>query len=258
MIGVDHSLTGGVITALSEKMGPENLGVLVFDTHTDAVPLSLRGGLAEYALEKGMSVPVQSTGGDYEEFYTAGNFLLHLMRSGRLLPENLLIVGAADSEDSLRETGDRRVRDYHCHLRHLREMGVTIISRAQLEQGGVPTLGAALDEMECSNLYVSLDVDVSAQRGVLATRFYEPEGSPCTTILQLAREVAGLISSKRFRLIGLDVMEIDVHKIGATLRSGQEDQTGDFIKEFVSSLLSADSPAPLESAGIGRHPTSRA
>ena len=239
MIGVDHSLTGGVLTALSEKMGPENLGVLIFDAHTDAVPLSLRSGLVEYALEKGIPAPAQIAGRDYEECYTAGNFLLHLMESGTILPENLLIVGAADTEDSVKETEDPRVKDYHSHLEHLRRIGVRILSRVQLEQGGATVLPNMLEEIECSNLYISLDVDVSALRGVLATRFIEPEGNPCSTILQMVREVAELISSERFRLIGLDVMEIDVHKIGAKLKSGQEDQTGGLMKEFISSFLDA-------------------
>jgi arginase family enzyme len=92
--------------------------------------------------------------------------------------------------------------------------------------------------MGCSNLYVSLDVDVSALRGVLATRFIEAEGSPCSTILQIVREAAEVISTERFCLIGLDVMEIDVHKIGAILPGGHEDQTGHFIKGFIASLLS--------------------
>jgi arginase family enzyme len=238
MIGVDHSLTGGVLTAISERMGPENLGALVFDAHTDAVPLSLRSGLVEYAFEKGIPGPGQITSTEYERCYTAGNFLLHLLKAGTILPGNLVIVGPADSEDSLKETKDPRVRDYCGHLEHLRNMGVRIVSSAQLRQGGATRLETILREMECSNLYVSLDVDVSALRGVLATRYIEPEGSPCSMILQMVREVAQVISSKRFCLIGIDVMEIDVHKIGAKLQGGHEDQTGEFIKQFISSLLS--------------------
>jgi hypothetical protein len=104
-------------------------------------------------------------------------------------------------------------------------------------------------------------VDVSAQRGVLAARFLEPEGSPCSTILKTVGQVAEMISSGRFCLAGLDVMEMDVHRVGARLRNGQEDQTGEFVKEFVASLLSAESNlyAYPELAGNlpmeTRHPT---
>jgi len=241
MVGVDHSLTGGVLTALSEKVGPEDLCVLVFDAHTDAVPLCLRSSLVEYALEQGIPGRGQTAGTEYEDSYTAGNFLLDLMKSGTILPGNLVIVGPADSEEGVKETKDRRVRDYYDHLRHLREMGVRTVSRVQLEQGETTSLANILEETECSNLYISLDVDVSAQRGVLATRFMEAEGSPCSTILQMVGEVAEMISRKRFSLIGFDVMEIDVHKIGARLESGQEDQTEEFLREFISLLLDAQS-----------------
>ncbi len=239
MIGVDHSLTGGVLTALSETIGPENLGVLVLDVHTDAVPLSLRSGLVEYARERGIPGPGRVASAAYAECYTAGNFLLHLVESGTIPPGNLLIAGPAEGRDSGWGKTDRRVRDYYSHLRQLEEMGVSILSRPEIEEGGTTSLANLLEKMECPNLYISLDVDVSAQRGVLATRFIEPVGSPCSTILQGVREVAEMIAGGRFCLAGLDVMEIDVHRIGAKLGSGLEDHTGEFAKEFVTTLLSA-------------------
>ena len=42
MLGVDHSATGGVVSALSEKLGPENMSVVVLDQHFDGFPVSLR------------------------------------------------------------------------------------------------------------------------------------------------------------------------------------------------------------------------
>lgn len=42
MLGVDHSLTAGVVSALSEKYGRENLGIIVLDQRFDAIPLSVR------------------------------------------------------------------------------------------------------------------------------------------------------------------------------------------------------------------------
>jgi arginase family enzyme len=201
--------------------------------------------LVEYASEKGIPGPGQITGTVYERCYTAGNFLFHLLKAGTILPENLFIVGPADGEDCLKETENPRVRDYCSHLELLRNMGVRIISSDQLRQGGATSLATLLREMDCSNLYVSLDVDVCALRGVLATRFMEAEGSPCSTVLERVREVARVISDGRFRLAGLDVMEIDVHRIGAKLPGGHEDQTGDFVKAFLSSFLSTESNSSI-------------
>ena len=42
MIGIDHSATAGVVSALAEKYGPEMLSVVVLDQHFDAIPLSVR------------------------------------------------------------------------------------------------------------------------------------------------------------------------------------------------------------------------
>ena len=50
MLGIDHSATSGVISALVERYGPENLSVVVLDQHFDAIPLSVRlEGIAQSA-----------------------------------------------------------------------------------------------------------------------------------------------------------------------------------------------------------------
>jgi hypothetical protein len=42
MIGIDHSSTGGVVSALSERYGSEKISVIVLDRHFDAIAPSLR------------------------------------------------------------------------------------------------------------------------------------------------------------------------------------------------------------------------
>ena len=49
MIGADHSLTGGVLHALSKKYRPEDVTILVFDGHFDAIPTDVRLELAKYS-----------------------------------------------------------------------------------------------------------------------------------------------------------------------------------------------------------------
>lgn len=240
MIGVDHSLTGGVLMALSERLGPENLGILVFDVHTDAIPLPVRTGLAEYALEAGLPAP-----GDISKLvsldpYTTGNFLLYLIERGIIFPSNLIIIGPGDDADKLRKLKDQRVMEYVRHYDFLTERGVKIISKEQLLERGPAVIQEYLDRLDCSSLYISLDVDVSAQCGVLAARFIDITGTETSVILEAAFNVAELLASKTFSLAGLDIMEIDIHKIGARLKDGLEDRTVDFIQEFIN--LFADKP----------------
>ena len=237
MIGVDHSLTGGVLMSLSERLGPENMGLLIFDAHTDAIPLPLRSGLVQYAREMGLPSPGPLLNSEGFDFYTTGNFLFHLIEKEIILPKNLIIIGPADSVESLRDLRDQRVREYVCHYDSLEDRGIKIISRNRLQRLGPALIQHVLEQLQCSQLYISLDVDVSAQCGVLATRFIDLVGTETTLILEAVLQIAEFLSSGRFSLVGLDIMEVDIYKIGAKLESGVEDRTGEFIQKFISILL---------------------
>jgi len=237
MIGVDHSLTGGVLMALSERLGPENLGILVFDVHTDAIPLPIRSGLVQYALEAGLPSPGEVSKSLTVDPYTTGNFLLHLIEKGIILSTNLILIGPGDDADKWRRSKDHRVMEYVRHYDSLIERGVKIISRDQLQERGPAVIQKNLDQLKCSHLYISLDVDISAQCGVLAARFIDLVGTETTLVLEMAGKVVELLSSKRFVLGGLDIMEIDIHKIGAKLRNDIEDQTGDFLAKFIKLFI---------------------
>jgi len=236
---VDHSLTGGVLMALSERLGCENLCTVVFDAHTDAVPLSIRSRLAQYASEAGLPSPRPTSISPDFNPYSTGNFLLYLIEEKIILPVNLIIVGTADGIEELRSSEDRRAREYVGHYDFLLDRGVKIISKGQIRRLGTSVIKKALDATECSNLYLSLDVDVSALSGVLATRFSDLVGTEISAILKAIVEIAKLLSSNRFTLVGVDVMEIDIHKVGARLNNGMQDKTGYFIQEFLSILMAS-------------------
>ena len=88
MIGVDHSLTGGVLGALSEEYGAENILIVIFDAHFDAIPASISKELAEYAKEHEEVVktliPITLDLEDIKEIeindtYTCASFLDHII-----------------------------------------------------------------------------------------------------------------------------------------------------------------------------------
>src|SRR4030066_989054 len=51
MLAVDHSLTGGAFKKLVELYEPENLSLIVLDTHTDAIPMSVMAGMIQYDID---------------------------------------------------------------------------------------------------------------------------------------------------------------------------------------------------------------
>jgi len=105
MIGVDHSATGGVISALTKRYSPEMLSIVVLDRHFDAIPLSLRmdGLFRRTPGAPPLSCfPMRERGSpqscDVNELdqYCCGNFWAYLIDAGMVLPEHLLFVGVAD------------------------------------------------------------------------------------------------------------------------------------------------------------------
>jgi arginase family enzyme len=123
------------------------------------------------------------------------------------------------------------------HYDSLLDRGVKIISKDQVRRFGTAVIKEGLNRVDCSNLYLSLDADVSALCGVLAARFLDLVGTEISAILEATVEIAKLLSSNRFTLVGVDVMEIDIHKIGAKLNNNMEDKTGYFVEEFLSVLM---------------------
>jgi arginase family enzyme len=137
------------------------------------------------------------------------------------------------------------VREYVRYYDALSERGVKIIDKDKLQHVGPATVQDVLTQLQCSNLYISLDVDVSAHCGVLATRFTDLVGTETSFILEIAHKVKELLSSHRFSLVGLDIMEIDVFKLGAKLRNGIGDQTAGFIQNYMAVLCGDSSTGGL-------------
>jgi arginase family enzyme len=248
MIGVDHSLTGGVLMALSERVGPENLGIVVFDVHTDAVPIPIRSGLARYGSEKGWSSPATFPNDSPADPYATGNFLLHLIDEKVIRPSNLVIVGVGDHGEGWKHSKDRSVMEYVKHYDALLGQGVRIVSRDVLKRSGPAAVERELVQLRCSDLYVSLDVDVSAQRDVLAARYLDLAGTEKGLILETLAEILRFRASSGIRLAGFDIMEIDIHRLGAELPDGSRDGTEDFVREFLLLISRAQGPR-REAAG---------
>ena len=122
MIGIDHSATAGVISALAEKYVPEMLSMVVLDQHFDAIPLSVKLAGAFSQTNSNFSpgipfAPMNAPAGFNDQF-CCGNFWAYLMENGIVLPENLLFIGVSDYPD--RETKSERNSYQELHFATLR------------------------------------------------------------------------------------------------------------------------------------------
>ena len=210
LIGVDHSATGGVLEALSEHYGPEDLAVIVLDYHCDFRPVSLMKKLIEYSLEKrGSHVELPPR----PESYNVGSFLLHLLEDGVITHENLLIAGVRDyPPNSLKDSRDPRLKEYFQFFEEMTRLGVKVIKHAE-----TPTsLKEAVRELPGSKLYISLDSDVGVLASLPATRLAYFLGSEVKApglseeaLHRCSSVLASLVKEKE--LVGMDVMELDIY-----------------------------------------------
>jgi arginase family enzyme len=244
MIGVDHSSTYGAISALREH-GGEELGLVVLDSHFDAVPMSLRYGLIEFAKHtNSLAAPPDLFSEDFYPTFSPSeisqwtklnpeNFLLHILENKLIEPKNLVVVGISDFPPQTYEESDNpQVKDYLGFFKSLEMQGACFISKANIDENGVKDLEMALQRLSAKRIYISLDVDVGSLSSVYACRFLSNIGLPFDQISHVFQTLFSFFANG-LKLAGFDVMEVDIHKLGAKLDESHIDRTPRIGKLFL-------------------------
>lgn len=244
MIGVDHSLTGGVLRSLAGVHGPEQLAVVVLDAHSDILPLSRR--LELYRLLAGEGRGEEVAGGQganatraVPDSYNCGSFLHFLVEEGVVEPTNLLLVGVADQPSPPPGAVEGAAAPaLRAPFTELEEAGAVFLAKRELAgTGGMARLRQALDRFADRVVYVSLDIDVGALEAARACRFMDLFGLAERELLAICDVVGGWLREREGRLAGLDLMEMDVHLAGLRHRDGTRDQTARLAARMLSKLL---------------------
>ncbi|MHB9148872.1 MAG: arginase family protein [Thermoleophilia bacterium] len=237
LIAVDHSLAGGAITALADRLGPENLTVVVLDAHTDAIPVSVTADAIYYDAET-------NPGSHYSlddpllygraDSYNASSFLHYLLESGIVLPRQLHLMGVADYPPSraFRLEDPRMVR-YTGAYAALKRRGVNILTRDDITANRA-RVEWALDSIDTPYLYVSVDLDVGAGSSLKGVRFRDRKGLTPEILESIAASLGRAV--RKVQLVGLDISEIDTRTAGPGLRA-PGDRTYDFACLFIEALL---------------------
>ncbi|MFX1489129.1 MAG: arginase family protein [Promethearchaeota archaeon] len=246
MIGVDHSLTGGILNALSHEYGPEDLLILILDAHFDGLPASISLNIAKFMNEHPEEINplLPEFVNNLNEYinvvdtYTCASFLFYLLEEKVILPQNLIIFGCQDYPNKkFRSLEDSRIKEYVEFYNKMEQKGVKFVPKSDAISM-IRKLSAILEEKGKSNLYLSFDTDIGALRDIIATRFRNAIGIDQTTILKTAKIIKSTMNSKKMNLVGLDIMEIETHLLNRSFpKSGRRDQTIKVVDNFLDILI---------------------
>ncbi len=218
MIAVDHSLTGGVFEKVSAYYGPEAVSLIVLDSHTDAVPVSLLSGAVAYDMETNPASLYDPNDPFLQgrvDTFNASSFLYHLLDEGVVIPENLYIVGVSDypAKRSFRIKDDR-IRRYVGLYAGLKKRGVKILTKKDLLSGSAK-VRAALRSIRTPYVYVSIDMDIGAGNALDGVRFRNWKGLNEKQIYRIAGYIGELVKED-VRLTGVDLTEFNPRRADAS------------------------------------------
>lgn len=237
LVGIDHSLTGGIFSALSRHYGPENISLIILDSHTDAIPMSALSKAIQYDMETNPA----SVHDAHDPFlyhrpdsYNASSFVHSLIQEKQLSPKNLYLIGVSDyPEKKALRIKDPRIKTYTQAFVSLKERGATIITKKECKLNPRKMKGL-LNKISTPHVYVSIDMDIGANNALEGVRFRNWTGVDETTLYKIADAVTGIFSDS-IHLAGMDICEIDPRRAGLTYASGR-DQTYEIAATLIKKI----------------------
>ena len=238
MLAVDHSLTGGVFRKLAQLYKPENISLIVLDSHTDAIPMSVMAGMIQYDIDTNPDTVHDRHDPflyDRRDSYNASSFLYYLLSEEVLKPQNLYLIGVSDypPKHAFR-IRDPRIENYVNIFSELKGKGVTILTKNDFLVSP-SKVKSVLNHLKSPYVYISVDLDIGARNGVEAVRFLERQGLNERQIYRLVDFFRGVLS-KEVRLAGIDLTEINPRRAGGSSSTG-EDQTYRIATNIIKRLL---------------------
>lgn len=211
LLGVDHSQTAGVIAALSERYGPDNLGLIVLDAHQDAIDDQAYHALFQSLF---MSPYEQMESGPAQDCsFQCGNFIKYLLRQNLIRPENIVFIGLNDLPQIASYPG-AQITEFMTAYNSIQQQGATLISKAQLAREFSSFTGA-LNKLKVPFYYLSVDLDVGSLACVHAARFMNAEGLSEPMLHSILAGIEEWAVKSGSRCAGFDLMEMDIHLAGS-------------------------------------------
>ena len=237
LIGIDHSLTGGVYSALSRHYGKENLSLIIIDSHTDAIPMPALAGAIQYDMDNNPSSVHDSNDPflyNRPDSYNASSFINQLVKDKQVAPKNLYIIGVSDYPDKkFLRIKDPRIKKYTNAYVGLKRSGVKIITKKECKLNP-KKINNLLKKISTPYVYVSIDMDIGANNALEGVRFRNWKGLNEPQIYKLADAVTQIFSDS-VHLAGMDICEIDTRRAGRIGASGR-DQTYKIAANLINKI----------------------
>ncbi|HTY25897.1 MAG TPA: arginase family protein [Desulfomonilaceae bacterium] len=217
MIAVDHSLTGGVFASLVSLYKPDDISLIVVDSHVDALPGSAVSGAIEYDIAtnpNSIHDPNDPFLKNRTDSYNASSFLYHLLKENIINPENLYLIGVSDypSKHAFRIKDDR-IKRYVNHYSSLKRDGVKIVTKKDLSQNP-GRLTNLYRQVKTPYIYISIDMDIGARNALEGVRFRNYQGINENQIYKIAKCLRDLLD-RGISLAGMDVSEFNPRRAGS-------------------------------------------
>jgi len=232
LLAIDHALTGGAYRQLSELYHPEEISLIVLDSHTDALPMDLLAGIIQYDLETNPQTlydPEDPFIRNRFDSYNASSFLNHLLENGSIKPRNLVLLGIGDypPKQAFRNK-DPRVKRYRDHFLRLKDRGVTLLTKSDLVLNA-SKVKSVLKQIKTPLLYISIDLDIGAGNALQGVRFLDRQGLNEPQLFRVVGYLRDLLG-RGMKLAGLDLTEINARQAG-------QDQTYRIAADIIKKLL---------------------
>ena len=167
--------------------------------------------------------------------YCCGSFWAYLMENKTILPQNLHFVGVADYPN---EGMGENWKNYRKAYLDFEKRGCRFFPIWGFDRRYGSRLRKFItDDIRTPYVYVSLDLDVGSFNCVHAARYMDGIGISKKNLLDVAEIVSWNVEAGIYELIGMDIMEFNMHFLGIETPEGFKDQTLEVVKDFTETLI---------------------
>lgn len=224
LIAVDHSLTGGAFVSIMNFYRPDEVSLIVLDSHVDSLPTSAMSEAIQFDMDKNphsIHDPKDPFLKNRPDSYNASSFIYYLLEEGLVNPKNLYLLGVSDYPPKRAfRIRDRRIKHYLDCYSTLKRNGVKILTKKDLSVDP-STLANLVYGVKTPYIYISIDMDIGARNALNGVRFLNHQGLNENQIYKIASSLRHMID-RGVRLAGMDLMEFNPRKANTGQSPGSD------------------------------------